>query len=102
MSLVDVQSALKVTLQLLAKIDPPGGIELLSYKRNRTITVLILPDSQVMIRERGYMNQTLTVPFSSAAKNVKQMMKREFPRSRKVRLYKIGHPDEIDRERNRI
>ena len=102
MSLVAINSVLKHTLQLLAKIEPPAGVELLSYKRNRTVSIIVLPEEKVMIRERGYVEQALTVSRKDVSKVLKTMIKREFPRSRKVRVFKLGNPDQIDRERKTL
>jgi len=102
MSLIAINSVLKHTLQLLAKIEPSEGIELLSYKRNRTVSIIILPGDKVMIRERGYIDQTLTVSRNDVSKIVKAMIKREFPRSRKVRVFKLSNPDQIKRDRKTL
>lgn len=102
MSLVAINSVHKHTLQLLSKIEPPAGIELLSYKRNRTVSIVMLSGDKAMIRERGYVEQTLTVSRKDVSKVLKIMIKREFPRSRKVRVFKLDIPDQIERERKTL
>jgi len=54
MALVNIDSVLRNLLQKLEKLHPPQSIELLSYKRNRPIALLLLDDVKIMVRECGY------------------------------------------------
>ena len=102
MSLVNIQSVLRLALQKLENMSPPSGLELLSYKRNRTIAVTVAGHEKYMVRERGYVEQEVTVHLNELPRVLKTMIKREFPRSRKVRVYTFTDPAELDREKNRI
>lgn len=73
---------------------------LLSYKRNRSITLIKKDTDIVEIREDGYVQQVVQLDFEKTAKELKVMIKREFPRSRKVRTVKFSDPAALDRERN--
>jgi len=50
MALVNIDTVLRTLLQRLDKLSPPQGIELLSYKRNRSIGVLLLENNKVLVR----------------------------------------------------
>lgn len=102
MSLVNIDSLQRHVLQILAKTKAPAGVELSSYKRNRSIAVSILPDQQVSIRENGYIEQEMRVERKELPKLLKTMIKREFPRSRKVRVHKFLDPLELDRPRKKL
>ena len=102
MSLVNIDSVQRQVIQMLARIETPAGIELSSYKRNRSIAVAVLPDNKYLVREDGYVEQELEIKKSGLAKMLKTMIKREFPRSRKVRVHKFSHPGELDRLRKRL
>ncbi len=102
MSLVNIDSLLKQVLRLVKKIDPPAGIELLSYKRNRSVSVAFFSSQEVKIRERGYVEQDLIIHSDELARTLKTLIKREFPRSRKVRIHKFADPEELDRHRNTL
>jgi hypothetical protein len=103
MSLVNIGTVLAHALRLLDKTGPPGGIELLSYKRNRTVTILHNGHSGMYyFRERGYEEQDLTVTARELPRLLKSAIRREFPRSRKVRIFKITDPDQLDRDRQKI
>jgi len=102
MALVNIDSVIRTLLQKLDKLSPPQGIELLSYKRNRSVAVLLLNDSTVLIRERGYREAEQVLGKNGLQKHLKTLIKYEFPRSRKIRLYQIDHPGELDRERKKL
>ncbi len=102
MDLVNIATLLSDVKRSLKKISFPGGIELLSYKRNRGIAILMQEDLTFERREFGYKEQELFIPKERLAKELKTMIKREFPRSRKVRLIKIRHPDELERVHQKI
>ncbi|NLX18930.1 MAG: hypothetical protein GXY53_06565 [Desulfobulbus sp.] len=98
MALVNIDTVLSDTLRLLKKAVPPGGVLLLSYKRNRSIAIIKKDDTLFEIREGGYVQQIFDLSWERLTKELKTMMKREFPRSRKVRVVRFSHPEELDRE----
>ncbi len=102
MALINITTLLTEVKRTLKKISFPGGIELLSYKRNRGIAILPQEDLTCVIKEFGYREQEKTIPADRLAKELKTMIKREFPRSRKVRLIKISHPSELERIHQKI
>ena len=102
MALVNLATLPTDVKRVLKKVTYPGGIELLSYKRNRGIAILKQEDSTLVLRETGYKEQEIVIPSAGLTKELKTMVKREFPRSRKVRLIKINHPDELERKRQKI
>ncbi len=102
MALVNISSLLADTLRALDKIDPPGGVELLSYKRNRGIAIIKKDGGGIELREQGYKEQEIDIPLPQLPKVLKAMLKREFPRSRKVRLIKFDDPKVLDRVRQKI
>lgn len=102
MALVNVDTVLADTQRLLKKIAPPGGIELLSYKRNRRIAIIKKEAILVEVREDGYVQQVVELSPEQLVRELKTMIKREFPRSRKVRMIKFSNPEDLERERQKI
>ena len=102
MALVNIDSVLRNLLQKLKKLDPPQGIELLSYKRNRSIAVLLLDDGKILVRERGYRDDEQVVDNDILSKHIKSLIKYEFPRSRKVRMYQVDNPLELEKIRKKL
>lgn len=102
MSLVNIETVHRQTLRLLAKMSSPSGVELLSFKRNRHVSLELVSDHLVRVRERGYIEQDLTISMENLSRALKVIIKREFPRSRKVRIVKFSHSDELERMRNTL
>ncbi|MDH3329492.1 MAG: hypothetical protein OEM01_09695 [Desulfobulbaceae bacterium] len=102
MSLININSVHCMALQLLAKLSPPSGVELLSYKRNRMIAVTVREDRKFHVIEQGYTEDEVTVALRDLSRLFKAMINREFPRSRKVRLLRYAHLDELKRLRKKI
>lgn len=99
MALINIDAVLTQTLRILKKTKPLGGVMLLSYKRNRSIAIVKKDTDTLEIREDGYEQQIMELDFEKITRELKVMIRREFPRSRKVRIIKFADPAEIDRER---
>jgi len=102
MALVNIDSVLRNLLQKLKKMNPPQGVELLSYKRNRSIAVLLLDDGKILVRERGYRDGEQVIEKSLLSSHLKKLIKYEFPRSRKVRVYQVDSPLELGTTRKKL
>lgn len=74
----------------------------MSYKRNRTIAITHLGNDQFLLTEKGYVEDENNVNGSILQKELKKAIKREFPRSRKVRLVKFDDPAQLDRPHQKI
>jgi hypothetical protein len=102
MALVNMATLIADCLRTLKQMQPPGGIELLSYKRNRGIAIIKKDNQLLEIREHGYEEQVIELTSEKLEKELKTMIKREFPRSRKVRLTKFTDPQELERMHQKI
>ena len=102
MALVGIDSVLRALLQRLAKLQPPQGVELLSYKRNRSIAVLLQKDGRFLVRERGYREEERLVSAAQLQKHLKGLIKYEFPRSKKVRLYQLEGPADLAKTHKKL
>ena len=102
MALVNIDSVIRSLMQRLERLKPPEGIELLSYKRNRSIAVLLLPDNNFLVRERGYRDSEQVIDKAGLQKHLKSLIKYEFTRSRKIRLYQIDNPMDLEKPRKKL
>ncbi|WP_136795865.1 hypothetical protein [Desulfosediminicola ganghwensis] len=102
MALVNIDTALHDAIRFIQKSPVDGGVEILSYKRNRTVALLRIDEKTISVKERGYREEETRVTISDLAKFLKPILKREFPRSRKVRFFKFSSPDELNRIRQKI
>lgn len=102
MALVNIDNIILDTVRNLKNMPVNGGLELMSYKRNRTIAVIRLDQDTFQVQQKGYVEQTLTVPADGLQKVLKKAVKKEFPRSRKVRIFKFTDPDQLQRHHQKI
>ena len=102
--MIDKSSALKTLLARLDSLPVGHSVDLRTYKRNRGVIIgRTGPDSYLLL-EQGYEDQRLEVDAKGLRPALKKILKREFPRSRKVRLYNLGevHPDEALGPRGKV
>jgi hypothetical protein len=102
MALINIDTTITEALRFIRKSPIKGGVELLSYKRNRTVALIRESQNTVNIREEGYITEETTVEFAELSKTLKGILKREFPRSRKIRFFKFSSPEELLRLRQKI
>ncbi len=102
MALVNVETVLQKTSAMLTGLEPPHGIEILSYKRNRGVALLLVAQDTVLVRERGYREAEWQIDRKELPRLLKTLIKREFPRSRKLRVYQISGPNALDKPRKKL
>ncbi len=102
MALVNIESVQKRVLDQLKKTPERQGVEILSYKRNRGISLVRSAGDSVTVRERGYCDREMTVTLSALPKLLRSMIGTEFPRSRKVRVYRLADPEAAGREMKKL
>ncbi len=102
MALINIDTVPKRVASFLKKATPEQGVEVLTYKRNRGAEIIKISDNAIHVREWGYHDETWQVNSKGLAKLLKTIIKREFPRSRKVRFYNLTSPEERGKERQKI
>lgn len=102
MALINVETVLKKTSAMLAGLEPPHGVEILSYKRNRGVALLLVDRDTVLVRERGYREAEWRIDRKELPRLLRTLIKREFPRSRKLRVYQISGPNALDTPRKKL
>jgi len=95
MALVPLNSARSQAMRLMKKMHPPQALALLSYKRDRGMIILIRGNDEYEVREYGFNNQETVVKRERVSRLLKTIIKREFPRSHRVRLLKLAFPEEL-------
>jgi hypothetical protein len=84
--MIAIQNVITVVGQKVEKLQVGGVIELRTYKRDRGATIVKISDDCLRITETGFENTQLEIPVSRLKKTLKSILKKEFPRSNKVRL----------------
>ncbi len=102
MALINLDAVFQECLRYMRTCPANSGVELMSYKRNRTIAVTSLGNDTFILLETGYIEGESELAFNELQKELKKAMKREFPRSRKVRLVKFDDPAQLTRLHQKI
>jgi hypothetical protein len=90
-ALVNIESVWKRIRDQFRKTPEHQGVETLSYKRNRGISLVRCAGVSVTVRGRGFCEREITAAFSALPKVLRAMMSTELPRNRKVRVYRKGN-----------
>ncbi|MCJ2164888.1 MULTISPECIES: hypothetical protein [unclassified Pseudodesulfovibrio] len=88
--MIDIGSAIPATLARLKKLPVGNSLELLTYKRDRGLRIGRTGDNAFRVREFGFRTEVFEVDLESMKKLLKTLLKREFPRSNKVRVQESG------------
>ncbi len=65
-----------------------------SYKRDRGFYVIRSQEDEYCILERGFFDEEFVSDFNGLNVIFKKLLKREFPRSHKLRIYNMGEINE--------
>ena len=88
--MIDVTALPDVVAAKVAKLPVGHALDLRTYKRNRSVVIVKMSETELAFVEDGFEKQTFTEPANKLRKVLKTLIKREFPRSTKVRLYQLG------------
>lgn len=93
--MIDKSAIVKVLMGRLANLPVGHALDVRTYKRNRSVLFLRIGDDSFRIIEKGFEEADFIVSQDKLKKNIKSLLKREFPRSNKVRVYPMGefNPD---------
>lgn len=97
MALINVDAVFTELKRYMKTCPVGGGLEIMSYKRNRTVAVIKKDGGSFTLKENGYQTQEFEVSSEDVAKKLKTIIKREFPRSRKLRLFKFARVEQLHR-----
>jgi hypothetical protein len=92
--MLDKATLLPTLMDKLARLPCGEAVDLRTYKRNRYVLIVKKDSDSFLIVENGFYQDRFLVSSSKLKKTLKVLIKREFPRSNKVRLYPLGPWDE--------
>ena len=88
--MIDKTAVIRTVLERIKKLSNGHYLDLRTYKRNRSVQIVKRGDDDFLVVEDGYQKESFTVNESNLRGLLKTLIKREFPRSNKVRLYSMG------------
>lgn len=87
MSMIDITHFTKTPVDRLKNLSVGDRIELLTYKKDRMVTIVKEDDQTYLVKEKGFQVKEFSVADKSKlAKLLKQLQQIEFPRSKKFFL----------------
>jgi len=88
--MIDKTNVIDAVCERLRKMPDGDCLALRTYKRNRSVYIVKETGDALTIVEEGFYRDRFTVPREKLRKTLRTLLKREFPRSRKVRVYSLG------------
>ena len=85
--MIDKTRIIDTVFERLTKLPVSHCLDLRTYKRNRSVMIAKLAEDDLLVIEDGYFKERFRVKPEKLKKLLKTLMKKEFPRSRKIRLY---------------
>lgn len=93
----DKATIIPTVMERLSKLEKGQCVDLRTYKRNRSVVILCTGSDLFTVVERGFHEETWEGLTAEKIKRLlKTLLKREFPRSHKIRLYTLDSFEDAD------
>jgi hypothetical protein len=92
--MIDKDKIVKTVLEKLKKLPVDHYLDMRTYKRNRSLVIVKKSEDDFLIIEDGYFRENYQVQSDKLKKTLTTLLKKEFTRSHKVRLYVMGEFNE--------
>ncbi len=93
--MIDKNNIIPALLERLHNLPQGHYLDVRTYKRNRSLLLVKKEDDDFLVIENGFVRERYEeVPAKKLKKLLKTLVKREFPRSTKIRVYNMGEFDE--------
>lgn len=93
--MISKSNIMPAVLERLQSLPVGHYLDVRTYKRNRYLFFVKKDEDSFLIIENGfYQDRFENVPFKKIKKIFKTLLKKEFPRSTKIRVYNMGEFDE--------
>lgn len=97
--MIDKTNIIPAVMERLQTLPSGHYLDVRTYKRNRYIFFVKKGEDDFLIIENGYSQERFEkVPMKKIKKLFKTLLKKEFPRSTKIRVYNMGEYDEESAE----
>ena len=88
--MIDKTKIIDAVCERLEKLPIGHYLDLKTYKRNRTVIIVNKDEKKLLVIEDGYFKGKFKIESDKLKKLLKTLLKKEFPRSKKIRLYTMG------------
>lgn len=88
--MIDKTVIIPTVLDRLKQLPLDHALDLRPYKRNRSVLIVKKGEDAFLVIEHGFFRDEFTINGPGLRKLLKTLIKKEFPRSTKIRLYTRG------------
>jgi len=88
--MIDKEVFLRFIIQKAEKLPVGHYLDIRTYKRNRSVLLIKEDEDFFRIIENGFYQNEFKSSFKELKKIFKKLLKIEFPRSHKIRVYSMG------------
>ena len=88
--MIDKTKIIKNVTERLEELPVGHYLDLRTYKRNRSVIIVRQSKEEVLVIESGYFQERFKLKKEKLKKLLKTLLRKEFPRSNKIRLYIMG------------
>ncbi|MDD3312599.1 hypothetical protein [Pseudodesulfovibrio sp.] len=88
--MIDKATAIPALLRRLDNLPEGHAIDLRTYKRNRSVVIARVGPDDFELLETGFHEERFRCAGGELRRLLKLLLKREFPRSTKIRVYDLG------------
>jgi len=88
--MIDKSKIIETVHEKLRNLPTGHYLDLRTYKRNRSVIIAKMAEDDLLIIEDGYFTERFRLKPEKLTKALKTILRKEFPRSRKIRLYVMG------------
>ena len=91
--MIDKTRIIQTVITRLQQLPIGHYLDLRTYKRNRSVIIVKKSDNDLLVIEDGFYQDEFPTTVAKLKKLLKTLLKKEFPRSTKVRLYTMEQYD---------
>jgi hypothetical protein len=88
--MIDKTQIIETVTERLKKLPVGHYFDLRTYKRNRSVIIVKMTDDDFLVIEDGFFKERFQVNSVRLKKLLTTLLKKEFLRSHKIRLYVMG------------
>jgi hypothetical protein len=88
--MIDKEKIPDTVAERLKKLPVGHYLDLRTYKRNRSVIIVKQSENNLLIIEDGFSKEKFSITSEKLKKLLPTLLRKEFPRSHKIRLYIMG------------
>jgi hypothetical protein len=88
--MIDKTKIIDAVTERLQNLPTGHYLDLRTYKRNRSILIVKMDEDDLLIIEDGFFKERFRINSDKLKKLLSALLRKEFPRSHKIRLYPMG------------